>query len=506
VIRSRILARAALAFLAIAIVPSTRAFAFQDEEAKTEKKEGDKDAKDKKKEPDRWFAVTNGDVYTGRGGVLRGATVLAKNGKIDAIGYDIVLPPDTKTLDAKGYHVYPGLVAISSQGLLGNSGSDFEDTIDPFNSRLVLGLATGITTTGTGSSAVKLKRFSVDGMVVAEKIFAVFTWSNRSPRAKFDLRDKFRTTAEYLRQYREWEKKVKEQKDLAEPSKKGVDNSCLSVLKGEQTAKFVANDRDELLGIARLAQEFGFRPVIEGVQEGWTVADELGRAGARVILTPRDRRPKDENQAREGGTSIENAAKLYKAGVQVAIVPATEGVDLGGIVGRDIIHLPIEVDFAVRGGLPEQAALESMTIVPARILGISHRVGTLEVGKDCDLIVTDGDILHYKTFVQWAVVDGKQVYDKEKELFYATIRPRPATEPVPRKLDKGETEPKKDEAKTDEEKGEKKDGEKKDAEKKDDEKKDGEKKDGDKKDGDKKDTPKEDGPGDDPKGDLPDDG
>jgi imidazolonepropionase-like amidohydrolase len=502
VIRSRIVTHAAFALLALAIVPSGRAFAFQDEGGgdKTEKKEGDKDAKDKdkKKEEDRWFAATGGDVYTGRGGVLRGATVLAKNGKIDQIGYDIILPEGTKTLDVKGYRVYPGLVAISSQGLLGNAGSDFEDTIDPFNSRLVLGLATGITTTGTGSSAVKLKRFSVEGMVLAEKIFAVFTWSNRSPRGKFELREKFRTTAEYLRQYREWEKKVKEQKELAEPNKKGVDNSCLAVLKGEQTAKFVANDADELLGIARLAQEFGFRPVIEGVQEGWTVADELGRAGARVILTPRERRPKDEQQAREGGTSIENAAKLYKAGVQVAIVPATEGVDLGGIVGRDIIHLPVEVGFAVRGGLPEQAALESMTIVPARILGISHRVGTLEVGKDCDLIVTDGDILHYQTFVQWAVVDGKQVYDKEKELYYATIRPRPAAEVVPRKLDKGETETKpKDEAKTDEEKGEKKDGEKTDGEKKDGEKKDGEKKDGEKKDGEKKDGDKEDTPPDD---------
>jgi imidazolonepropionase-like amidohydrolase len=478
--RSIVLA-AGCAALVLQLAPVARALAFQEEggDAKTDKPAGDK--KDEKKEPDRWFAVTNGDVYTSKGGVLRGATVLSKNGKIDTIGFDVFLPPDTKVLDAKGFRVYPGLVAISSQGLLGNSASDFEDTIDPFNTRMVLGLATGITTTGSGSSAVKLKRFSVDDMVLADKIFATFSWSNRAPRNKHELHDKFLATAEYLRQYREWEKKVKEQKELPEPSKKGVDNSCLSVLKGEQTAKFVSNDRDELLGIAQLAQEFGFRPVIEGAREGWTVADELGRAGARVILTPRDREPKDERQAREGGTSIENAARLYRAGVQVAIVPGIEGVDLGGIVGRDIIHLPIEVDFAVRGGLPEQAALDSMTIVPARILGVSHRVGTLEVGKDCDLIVTDGDILHYATFVQWAVVDGRQVYDKEKELFYAGIRPRTPTEPAPRKLDKGETEAKPKEGEKDGEKSEtdKKNGDDKDGEKKDGEKKD-EKKDGDK--------------------------
>ena len=337
---------------------------------------------------------------------------------------------------------------------------------------MVLGLATGITTTGAGSSVVKLKRFSVEGAVINEKIFSSFSWSNNNPRGKGELREKLVAATRYLREYREWQRKVKDDKDLPEPNKRGVDNTVLAVLQGEQSAKFVANDRDELLGIARLAQEFGFRPVIEGCQEGWTVADELGRAGTRVIVTPRDRRSKDERLASEGGASIENAAILHKAGVPVAITPATEGVDLGGLVGRDIMHLPLEPGFAVRGGLPERAALESITIVPARILGVSHRVGSLEVGKDCDVIVTDGDVLHYKTFVQWAVVDGKVAYDKEKELFFAHIRPRPEA-PAPQKIDAGETPPA-PEAKTDdaEKKEEKKEG-------------DGEKKEGDepKKDG-----------------------
>jgi imidazolonepropionase-like amidohydrolase len=397
-----------------------------------------KDAEDDEEES--WFAILNGDVHTGTGEVLRGATLLARNGQIHSIGYDLHVPPEAKTLDAKGYRLYPGLVAISSQGLLGNASSDFEDTIDPFHFRMVLGLATGITTTGVGTSAVKLKRFSIDDVVVNERIFTTFAWSNNNPRGKGEVREKLAAAAKYLRDYREWQRKVKEQKDLPEPPKRGVDNNVLAVLQGEVTAKFNANDRDELLGIARLAQEYGFRPVIEGCQEGWTVADELGRAGARVIVTPRDRRTKDERQAREGGASIENAAILHKAGVPVAITPASESVDLGGLVGRDIMHLPIEPGFAVRGGLPERAALESITIVPARLMGISHRVGSLEVGKDCDVIVTDGDVLHYKTFVQWAVVDGKVVYDKQKELFFAHIRPRPE-EAAPRKVDAGETPP-----------------------------------------------------------------
>ena len=408
-----------------------------------EKKSDDKAGDDKKKPEDKYFAVVGGDVYTGTGGVLRGATVLAHNGKIEQIGFDLVLPPDTKTLDATGYRVYPGLVAITSQGLLGNSASDFNDTIDPFNSRMILGLASGITTTGSGNSAVKLRRFRIADALLRERAFSTFSWSVRNPSGKKSLREKFSATSEYLRQFRDWEEKVKKDKELKEPAKKGVDNTVLSVLKGETLAKFNATERDDLLGIARLAQDYGFRPVIEGCQEGWTVADELGRAGAMAIVTPRDRRPKDEHQAIDGGTSIQNAAILYKAGVQIAVEVQTPSVDLGGLVGRDIMALNIEAGFAVRGGLPEDAALAAITIVPARMLGIAHRVGTLEVGKDCDLVVTDGDILHYNTFVQWAVVDGRVSYDKQKELFFAQIRPRPEPQAAPaeRKLDKGEAKP-----------------------------------------------------------------
>jgi len=458
--------------------------------------EGGEAAGDEKEKDDgveHWFAIQNGEVHTGTGAILRGATVLARNGKITEIGYDVFVPADAKILDARGMRVYPGLVTVSSQGLLGGSSSDLDDTSDPFNSRMTLALAAGITSTGLSSTAAKLKRFSVDGIVMRDKIFTTLSWSNRTPSGKRTLREKLQAASAYLRKFREWEEKVKEDKELKEPSKKGVDSSVLSVLKGETTAKFVANERDDLLGIARLAMEFGFRPVIEGCVEGWTVAADLGRAGAFAIVTPRDRRAKDEQLTSAGGSSIENAAILHRSGVQVAVLPTTESVDLGGIVGRDIQALPIEAAFAVRGGLPEAAALDAITMVPARILGVSHRVGSLEIGKDCDAIVTDGDLLHYRTFVQYAVVDGRLVYDKEKELYFAHIRPRPVP-PEEKKLDKGETpeKPKTEEAEpasTEEPKDEKKD------------EKDGEEKKKEDKPDDKPDDGHEEGDGEEPPGD-----
>lgn len=399
---------------------------------------------------DQYFLVTNADIYTGTGEVLREASLLSKNGKIVEIGYDIEAPgrdyfmdiPEDerdfrlRSLDAQGMRVYPGLVVIASSGLAGTSG-DFRDSINPFSQSMILGLAAGITTAGSGRSAVKLKRYvsydeplpyDFDGIVLSESTYASLSYSSAS--GKRSLREKLSTASEYLRNYRKWQVAVKSDKELKEPSKKGVDGTVLAILQGQAKARFRANDRADLLGIARLAQEYGFRPVIDGCREGWTVADELGRAGAMAIVTARDRRDKDERLVLEGGSSIENAAILSRAGVQVAIVPSTKGVSLDGIAGRDIMHLPVEVGFAIRGGLSEELAMASITTVPARMMGVSNRVGTLEVGKDCDLIVTDGDVLHYQTFVQYTVVDGQLVYDKEQELFFAHIRPRPEVEAV----------------------------------------------------------------------------
>jgi hypothetical protein len=401
-----------------------------------------------KKEKDRYLVVVGADIYTGLGEVLRDGRLLAKNGKIVAIGYDDFEVPgldfdqdvpaeerdyELEILDAsnvKNGRVYPGMVSMTSSGLFGGSG-DLRSTIDMFSNNMILGLAAGITTSGQSSLTAKLKRYipgpnardyDFEGVVIGGKTLSTTSWG--SAASKRSLHEKYERASEYLRSYREWQVLVKSDKGLKEPSKSGVDSTALGVLRGEVFARFNSDYQDDLSSIAKFAMKYGFRPVINGCREGWIVADELGRAGAMAILTPRDRRAKDERLVAKGGSSIENAAILHSHGVQVVVVPGTTGVSLDGIAGRDIMHLPIEVGFAVRGGLPEDAALASVTTVPARILGVGHRVGTLEVGKDCDLIVTDGDLLHYQTFVQYTVIDGDKVYDKQDELYFAHIRPR----------------------------------------------------------------------------------
>ncbi|MEM8709380.1 MAG: amidohydrolase family protein [Planctomycetota bacterium] len=399
------------------------------------------DEDEDEEEKDEYLALTGGEIHTGLGGVLRNATILSKNGKIHAFGYDVEVPEDAEVVDVAGMRIYPGLVAVGSFGLFGGSGN-LEDSVDPYNQNMTLALAAGITTAVNGNTVAKLKRGHVDGLVLKDSAFETLSYSNGNPLGQVKLVEDMEKAAAYLRVYRAYEKEKRTNKEAKEPSRKGINEKYVAILRGDVRPRFAANSRTDLMEIAGLAQRFGFRPIVEGVREGWTVADELGRAGVTAIVTPRNRRGKDERQVADGGSSIENAAKLYRHGVPVVVVPASRGISLGGIVGQDLLHLPIEAGFAIRGGLPEQAALESITLEAARVLGVDYRIGSIEVGKDADLIVTDGDLLHYQTFVQWAIVDGEIVYDKEEEMFFAHIRPRPESALAPEDTtDAGEENP-----------------------------------------------------------------
>ncbi len=422
-----LLLAAAPAALALAPVP-------QDDDS------GDVEEAEAEEDGDRWILLQGGDVYTGTGALLRDADVLCKNGKITEVGYDLLAPEGAELLEISGYRVYPGLVALESRGLFGGSGS-LNDSVDPFNESMTYAVASGITTAVNGSEVGKLNRGRLEGVLVKRRTFVGLSYSVSNPSGRVSLREKLDGAAAYLREYRKWQVQVRSNKDLKEPKKSGVDSNVLAVLEGRARALFSADDQQDLIAIAQLAQEYGFRPVIRGCREGWIVADELGRAGAFAIVEARDRRSKNEALVRPGGSSIENAAILHQHGVQVAVLPSSTGISLGGIVGRDIMHMPTEAAFAVRGGLPEDAAVASMTTVPARLLGLGHRLGTIEPGKDADLIITDGDLLHYRTFVQWALVGGRVVYDKEAELYFAHIRPRPDAELAPESpVDPGEEE------------------------------------------------------------------
>jgi hypothetical protein len=373
-----------------------------------------------------YLAVVGGDVYTVTAGVVRGGTVLCKDDRILAVGSNVQVPEGARIVDARGMRVYPGLVAVNSNGLIRGSGASARDSFDPFSLNLDLALTGGLTCVQGSDTVVKLTRGTLDGHLLRMQPWIELNVSPTTPSGRRDLAAKFAKARDFLREKKAW----KLDGDLnraegEEPKPDGVDENVLALLEGGRTARFTADSTKDLLAVCDFLEEFPIAAVIVGGREGWTVAGRIGRTGARMVLTARDKDWADDTLNRPSGWSIENARILHEHGVEFAILPDQPGVSTGGIIGRDLMTLPLEAAFAIRGGLPQETALRALTLDAAKILGVEDRIGSLEPGKDADLIICDGDLFHYRTFVQWAVVNGRIAYDKAKAPYFAHVRPRP---------------------------------------------------------------------------------
>lgn len=399
--------------------------------AEPEKKEEKKDD-GKPDEPDEWLVIKGADVYTVTDGVMPAATIVVKNGRIHEIGLDASAAAEdddtVETIDAAGMRVYPGLIALNARRIVGRS--PVEDTTDPFSLNFALALGSGVTSVLSGNEIAKLTYGSIDNMSVGSHDWVTLSYSARSPSGKRQLRLDLDRVREYFRDKRAYDiAKKRGDDDAEEPDGKFLQGGKFAnykrLLTGESFAYFRrVTSAGDMLAICQLCEDYDMRGIIEEATEAWTIAPALARAGIRLVLRPQNKADEDESTSRATGSSIENARILYDHGVRFAITQQGSGISLGGQTGRDLLNLPMAAAFAMRGGLPQDAALEAITIEPARLLGVDDQLGSIERGKDADLIIVDGDLLHYETMVQWAVVHGKIAYDKEKEPLFRHIRPR----------------------------------------------------------------------------------
>ncbi len=373
---------------------------------------------------DRWLAVVGGRVHTVTGPLLERATVLSKNGVITAVGQDVHVPPEAEVIDARGLYVYPGLIAAVASGIHG--GGEPQDTTNVFGLNMLIALAGGITTSVTGNTAAKLTFGTTEDMLLKSNLFVDLPYSTRNPVERARLRADLERVRNYLRDVQRHEREKATNKNAKPPDKEWLKDrfeQYRKLLTREAIGITTANTAQELRAAAALAEQFGFDLVVRGAHEGWIAAPQLGRAGVRAVITAREDTPPDQRSNRPSGASIENARILQQHGVPVAVIPPTPGITLWGLAGRDLLHLNMEAAFTVRGGLSNDAAIRTITIDAARVLGIDDRVGSLEVGKDADLVVCDGDLLHYLTQVRYTVVAGRIAYDKTKDTYFAHIRP-----------------------------------------------------------------------------------
>ena len=265
-------------------------------------------------------------------------------------------------------------------------------------------------------AVVKMSVGEVDGMFLTKSAF--FHVNSGSLTGRLN-RHKWRQTIAaaklYIKELAEHEAKVKAGDKKAKAPKKPVSDAIMKLVKKEISMRVGSSTASGMREMIALAKELDYRLVIDQATEGWVVADDLVEANVGVIYTPRSLRNPTLGKETSTGSYIAASGVFEEAGVQFAISPMGNSISLMGLAGRDLTSLPLEAAFVVRGGASEKTALDSITITPARMLGLDDRIGSLEVGKDADILLLNGNPLDYRTYVETALVNGRVAYNRTKD-------------------------------------------------------------------------------------------
>ena len=361
------------------------------------------------------------------------ADILAVDGKIAAIGENLEIPQDADLVNAEGLNVYPGLVEAHGHiGLdgwaIGYEGQDYNeytdpvtpqlraiDGINPFDYSLKDAALGGVTTicAGPGSSnviggifaAFKSVGKCIDDMCVKPEAAMKCAFGENPKRCYKDKSITSRmSTAARLRDilFRAREYMLKVDAADGDESKMPAFNlqlhSMLPVMRGEMPLKAHAHQANDILTAVRIAKEFGVKLTLEHVTEGALIVDELVRAGCMLAIGPTDGQPsKIELQNK----SWETPGILNKAGCHVSIITDSP------VTMQSQLRLCAAM--AVQNGMDHFEAFKAITINPAEHIGIADRVGTLEVGKDADIVLMDGCLYELATRVVATYIDGVKV-------------------------------------------------------------------------------------------------
>ncbi|MBE6626976.1 MAG: amidohydrolase [Ruminococcaceae bacterium] len=377
--------------------------------------------------------IKNGTLYDAINREPYVADIRVADGKIAQIGGGLLPKENEEIIDASGLRVYPGFIdahchiGLDNYGM-GQVGWDYNEMgdyaaphlrgIDSFNPHeLSVGMAleAGVTTvcTGPGSAnvlggtflAVKTKGNCVDDMIVKEPVAMKCAFGENPKRCYKDKGISARmTTAAKLREMLFKAREYMEKKEAAgdDRSKRpGFDmkmEALIPVLKGDMPLKAHAHRADDICTAIRIAKEFGVKMTIEHCTEGHLIVNELLRVGFPVAVGP----------TLTGASKLELINKTF----DTPGILAKAGLDVSIITDAPVIpeeYLPLCAGLAVNAGMDPFDALRAITINPARHIGIADRVGSLEVGKDADIVITDGDAMVSNTKVVAVILDGERV-------------------------------------------------------------------------------------------------
>ena len=400
----------------------------------------------RKRVPGTVLALTNARIHTVASAVIERGTIVIADGKITAVGADVTVPANAKTIDVAGKVVTPGWIesstsigvveiGLGAEGTVDQTTTDKElsaafnvvDSFNPYSTVIPVTRVEGITRAvvapgGTGNvihgqaAVFDLAGEQVPGSITKSPaaVFAALgeagagTAGGSRSSAILRLRETLQDAIDFNLHRAAWN--AAQRRDYARGR---LDLEALRpVVRGEIPLAVLANRASDLLAAIRIAEEFKLKLVLLGAAEGWTIADQLAKKQIPVVVKPLTNIPTFDALA----ASLENAARLQRAGVTVV---------LSSFDTHNARNLRQEVGNAISYGLDRDAALRAVTLNAARTWGIADRVGSIEVGKDADLVVWSGDPFELTTAAEQVFISGQEMPKdtRQKALFekYRTI-------------------------------------------------------------------------------------
>ncbi len=383
------------------------------------------------------LAITNARIYTVTNGVIDNGSILIEAGKIAAIGAGLDIPPGARVVDAQGQIVTPGLIDEHShvggwEEGIGWEGNDINEFTDPSTPQVSIldginpadigfadarkgGVTTVQTMPGSGNVigglmlAMKTNGNIVDRMVIkypsgmkaalGENPKRNYGTQGKSPSTRMGTAAMLR---EYLLKAKQYDaKQSRGDKDFKYDDKL---HNLAMVIRKEIPLRVHCHRADDILTAIRVAKEFDINITLEHCTEGHKVADVIARNGVPACVGPSVwQRAKVETR----DISPTTPGAIIKAGGKVAI-----------ITDHNIVpqhYFRIAVGLTIREGMPEDEALKAVTINAAEIIGVDDRVGSLEVGKDADLVIWTGDPFEPLTHCVMTIINGEVVYQHSGE-------------------------------------------------------------------------------------------
>ncbi len=399
------------------------------------------------------IAITGGTVYPVSGPKIENATVLIRDGRIAAVGTNVVVPAGATRVDASGKWLTPGL--IDGAGVMGlreigavqgtneytERGNDIAaafnvlEGINPGSTLIAVNRMEGVTTTLAvpgllgvppsggliwGQAAlIDLDGATIEAMRIKSPAAMVANLSEAAKDAgggsRAAVAQRLRRLLNDAREYatRRADYRRRQIQDL---SASAADLEALQpVLRGELPLVVVANRRSDIETALRIGREYKLHLILGGAAEGWMIPNEIAAAGVPVLVEPLDNIPSYDAL----GIRYENAALLSKGGVKVALMEtATENT-------RDLRQ---QAGNAVANGMTWDQALRAVTLTPAEIFGVADRYGSIEAGKVANLVLWSGDPFEFSTGVEHVYIRGREIplRSRQTELLerYRTLPPK----------------------------------------------------------------------------------